>query len=524
MDFTSKLSNGLLSEIFTFLPTTLPSPLYSTVLVCKRFHEHATPILYSHITLTSIESPQSFHQPSLDALSNSPHLKHVKKFSIRTVPCEVYDDGSYTIKPRALEDMGLQLSFFCLKFEEGQVKEVTTDHLGIMAYTPSHLRQVTKFATATLYSRGGQELDAARETELFISLQELRINDFAGGFSNFARAWKFLQSVRSTLKKVHFVGSGALMVIYVSEENQLGSILEKYTFSNEEGGGRLDNVEELMLEYLVKLDDVIVPFGKMIDMEKVRRMKMVLCETSFAFMSHAVGIMKDLIHLDLSVGNGGREKIEEVLKGVSSTGLRSLRIKCADKTGAGRKISIDAFEKHQGTLRRLWVEYYTKQPDQIIVAEDEDEDKWMQEIPVRWHKDASDDLNLETLAGFAMLEHLAVALDKDRAWDDWAPKFPSLKSLHVLNSRQLQHRMTSELLPFQKAWVKWFASPYEERTCPLQVVSFEDGEDLTWYNLGAHSGLPRIDGLQDLDPQARVSRKDVKLWYPDIGDFLDIGY
>ncbi|KAF3927980.1 hypothetical protein ABW20_dc0110044 [Dactylellina cionopaga] len=468
MDLTTKVPNEVLGHILSFLPKTLfnghPQPLYSCALVSKRFNALATPHLYAHVTLTS--SSTGFRRSSIDSLTlpQNRGIKFVREITVETTPQGAPADEGYVINPRVLVDMQIQLGFLFLKFADVQVH---TDSLAIISSLP---QQNVKSVGGSLYRHGTQDLDNAREFGfLSTSLENVTIKDVSATFTNFARAWKFCQSVKKTLKSLRLVGTEILITMHLSDQNMLGKVMQKHMLSPIEGENEnqnqavLSNVESISLEYLVNMDEVIAPFGDMIPVEKLKRVKILNCQRSEGLINSIASQAQRLIDLDIHLeaeGCSRSRELESALLEMAANGclLQSLKVKVVDcLEGADLGVVYirkQAFEAHKSKLKRLWVEYIINQPCSVPKAkegEDEEDEKWLQEALVKFDisgnqldaygrkaEDIQLELSLEVLETFPVLEHLALAVEKKGEWDGWAPKVDPYQS-QMLSEDWYQH-------------------------------------------------------------------------------------
>ncbi|KAK6527597.1 hypothetical protein TWF694_004581 [Orbilia ellipsospora] len=528
MDFFTTLPSELILRIFNFLPTSHPSPLLPVILTSKRLNDLITPLLYSHITLHTCDDPLGFHQPSLDSLTTPKNVERVKKYTkVATIRMKTDDDDDeYTITKKEIENMEMQMMLFWMKFaeEDVSIEEVYTDSLTITPSLPSYLRNRIKSTKACLSGRVQTSLDTARESELFTSLASLTITELDANFGNFARSWKFLQSVRSTLTHLKLAGDEAMLKYFIDSAttNDLPRMLERYTFTPEEGGGgRLENIRSLDLSYFLGLDDVISEFAtQMVKVDAITKLRVAHCEMSNQFIRAVTSVMSNLTDLNLDIRNGGREVIHDILCGLpSECRLSSLAVRCKEdrslsglglednKPGQGPLIKKECFERFKKTLKKLKIEYVLNLGELEEVV-----NETVEEIPVQCGVGDDGHLSLEVLAGYPVLEDLAIAIGNFEMKES-APKFPKLRSLYLLNN--LNRGVETS---FVKKCIEWLISNSNrsDHFLPLQVVLYKDTEDafLRWCNLGAHAGLPVLN-IESSEELGRTA-KELALYYPHI--------
>ncbi|KAK6540588.1 hypothetical protein TWF694_009377 [Orbilia ellipsospora] len=493
MDFTAILPNELILYIFGFFPTSYPSPLLPALLTCKRLNTLLAPILYSHITLRTVNDPPGFHQPSIDTLCLPENIERLKKYTklltLITWMNPMDDDENFTWDKEIAKWFASQVITFWTngQLEECPIEEIYIDSLVVTLALHPSIRSRVKSTTASavsLYSNGGPNLDAACVAEAFTFLSTIYISDLASDFGNFAPCWEFLQSVQSSLSHISFRASGGLMMMFINRlgPNKLPGVWEKYNFSVGEGGKKLDRVKKLELLYVYKLDETISVFNWMVNLDKITSFRVIGCEVSSKFILAVTPYMVHLTELNIEVRDGGREVIDEIFSGLKTTVLEKLRVRCRDNRDLHGRVAIKkgGFEKFKNTLKQLKIEH--------LIGTGESEEA-SEAAPVAGDGDQNgDELNLEVLAEFSGLQDIAASVFKREGQD-----FPVLSKLRSICLNGLYDGVETT---FVKEFVECIISSYNRSNVLLllQVIVYTDKEEkLRWCNLGAHAGLPAAD-------------------------------
>ncbi|KAK6527598.1 hypothetical protein TWF694_004582 [Orbilia ellipsospora] len=421
MDFTTKLPSDIITQIFSFYPTSRPSWFLAPILTCKNLHRIVTPILYSHITLTVTTYPPGFNRrvwESLCLARNTEKLaKYTRILTIMSAEWWIDQDGlqEFNMQSSDLMDIGGRLVKFCQKFPEGAIQEVYVGSLQLALTLPAHLLSVTKYVSAKLSGLNFIETLTKSQSSPLSSLTTITLDKIDVSYKSIGYSWKFLESVNNTLTHLRFKADVSMKKRYFDhgrirylEGETCPPILHPDTFTDKSSGGNLTCVTKVEMEHLIFLDELILQFENLLDWENVQAFKMWKCEAAEKFTVHVTGRMPNLTDLDLDISHTEKNVIDDVLDGLKCNGLKSLRITCLalKEKGVLRK----GVMRHRETLKRLWIEcnaggYTLEMPVQTRKR------KPRRKVPV--HDDAGDEeLTLEMLAEFPLLEHLAIALEK----------------------------------------------------------------------------------------------------------------
>ncbi|KAK6499034.1 hypothetical protein TWF481_011603 [Arthrobotrys musiformis] len=528
----------VLNEILSYIPAFDPSQgdLLACCLVSKFFNSIATPALYRHPLLRI--SPSGFKEHLVSCLLTKRYNSHrfIRHISIKWD--RVHDDSPHTwaiLFPPDANRAAIHIAAFIESLPPGQLQSIHCESMDTLKYLPS------------AYHPSIRSLECVPREQL--------------------PSAPFLPSLTSlTLQelKPHLQSTSPDLAICHQYQHQLKSLsLKCRRMRNRRADPQLPSrptkhfdfrgLERLSIRDARDLAFTDSSVFRPMSLKSIKKLELIDCHIPPAILVPQASNFTNLTDLAIY------PKFNTVSDTYSGLDISNLLLNLPSLlqslhwTIFSQKVSEypskNAIRRHSQTLRKLWLESSYPSPDRSERNQNlrgphySDEFQFrMLEVPLKVIFEEG--LDLETLARFPRLEHLALPVEPPNSRYSWISSFPKLRSFYLVNSCKVycdpSRRSTKR---FRQEWCNWFMSAYDanhpdsdpdypltavRRHPNLQLVAFQR-PSCNWENREGH-GAPEpgsrgfTANLRDPDNSGNFSKEvitseTVRRLYPEVWDF-----